>query len=121
MDLKIQKTVVSFPHKTNSRPVRFDYNIGGVLSLRIDCVKDPGISLHSKPYLLIIMLLYNFWALMLLGLFHLIANKSSFNSRKLLYVDLIRSKLMCASIAWNNFTLAEFSELKNAQKEPAIV
>jgi hypothetical protein len=52
-------------------------------------------------------------ALEFLGFIRFITNNSSVDIGKDLYVSLIKSKLQCTSVAWNNLTLKDSNKLKN--------
>jgi hypothetical protein len=117
MDLSVQKTnIVFFTCKTSS--IHFNYHIGDVLILCTNCVKNLSVMLDSKLYFHHHDSYVSFQALKLLEVICFISDNFSFlDSVTGLYVALIQSKLECASVSWDNRTLAGLNKLENIQKK----
>jgi hypothetical protein len=108
---KQNNNAISFTCKTNS--IHLNYRIGDVLDLRTNC-GDLCVMSNSKLHLHQYVNYISSQALKLLGLIRFITVKSF----KVLF-PLIRSKLECASVAWNNHTLEDSSKLENMQNKYA--
>jgi hypothetical protein len=116
MKINIFKTnMIYFTCKTNS--IRFNYLVSDLLIVRNDCVKDLGVMLDSKLHFHRHVDYLHSQALKLLALIRFITNNfSSLDSLKVLYITLILSKLVYASVVWYNITLADSNKLESTQK-----
>jgi hypothetical protein len=92
MKLNTQKTnVISFSRKTNG--IHFDCHLGNAVITRNDCVKDLGMWLDNKLFL-IMLIIYFSVASKFLGLISFKTyNFPTLDSLLVLYISLVRSEL----------------------------
>jgi hypothetical protein len=102
--------VIYFTRKTNV--LNYQYRLGNSFILRTDSIKkDLGVhivcKLHFHHHIYFLFSLANFF--------------STIDSLLMLYFALVRSKLECASVAWNSVTITDSNKLGRVQRKFAAL